>query len=178
MHPVMHCRGAAKTQRGFTLIEVMIAFLVMAIGLLGMVGLQNTSVKTNQSAYLRTQAMVLAFDMAERIRSNRIGSINGQYEDLAGAEDTNCNSASGCSETELAANDVFEWQAQVAAALPAGSGRVCGAAAGTAVLNEDGTCEAGCEDAYTRADPYYAIKVEWTDATTGDTQCYATKVRL
>ena len=47
-------------RRGFTLLEVLIALLVFSLGLLGLAGLMVVSVKTNQSAYLRTQASFLA----------------------------------------------------------------------------------------------------------------------
>ena len=56
--------------RGFTLLEVLIALLVFSLGLLGMAGLLIVSVKTNHSAYLRTQASFLAQSMADRMRSN------------------------------------------------------------------------------------------------------------
>jgi len=166
-----------RLQRGFTLVEVMIAFLVLAIGLLGMAGLQNTSVRSNQTSYLRTQAMVSAFDMAERLRSNITGASAGQYAGLGGSAVSSCNSAGGCQPSELAANDIFEWQQQLSTALPAGTGRVCGATAAVAVLQPDGRCSAGCA-AFDATEKSYAIIVEWTDNTAGNQQCYATKVRL
>ena len=49
-----------KSARGFTLLETMIALVIFSIGLLGLAGLQATSIKFNQSAYLRTQATFLA----------------------------------------------------------------------------------------------------------------------
>ena len=62
-----------KTNTGFTLIEVLIAMLVLAVGLLGLAGLQATSLKNNQSAYNRSQATQLAYDMADRMRANVAG---------------------------------------------------------------------------------------------------------
>ena len=55
---------------GFTLIEVLIAMLVLAVGLLGLAGLQATSLRNNQSAYNRSQATQLAYDLADRMRAN------------------------------------------------------------------------------------------------------------
>jgi len=167
-----------RSQRGFTLIEVMVAFLVLAIGLLGVAGLQNTSVHSNQSSYLRTQAMVLAFDMAERLRSNIVGASTGQYVGSSGSAVSACNSSSGCQPSQLASNDAYEWQQQVSTVLPSGAGRVCGASASVAILQTDGTCAAGCASAFSAADPYYAVLVEWADTTTNNTQCYVTKVRM
>ncbi len=59
-----------KTNTGFTLIEVLIAMLVLAVGLLGLAGLQATSLRNNQSAYNRSQATQLAYDLADRMRAN------------------------------------------------------------------------------------------------------------
>ena len=69
-------------QRGFTLIEVMIALLIFSLGLMGMAGLMVLSVKTNQSSYLRTQASFLAQSMADRMRANmgQINAYNGTYD--------------------------------------------------------------------------------------------------
>ena len=87
-----------KSQRGFTLIEVLIAIVVLAIGLLGLAGLQASSLKNNTSAYTRSQAQLLAYDMLDRLRANREGVINGSYDDLLSStpSDPNCIT-SGCS---------------------------------------------------------------------------------
>ncbi|MCX7101946.1 MAG: type IV pilus modification protein PilV, partial [Methylobacter sp.] len=63
-----------KQTAGFTLIEVLIAMLVLAVGLLGLAGLQATSLKSNQSAYNRSQATQLAYDLADRMRANVAGA--------------------------------------------------------------------------------------------------------
>ncbi|MDE1962228.1 MAG: type IV pilus modification protein PilV, partial [Xanthomonadaceae bacterium] len=55
---------------GFTLLEVLIALLIFSLGVLGMAGLLAVSVRTNHSAYLRTQATFLAQSMADRMRAN------------------------------------------------------------------------------------------------------------
>jgi len=55
---------------GFTLVEVLVTMVVMSIGLLGLAGLQATSLRSNSGANFRTQAILYANDMAERIRAN------------------------------------------------------------------------------------------------------------
>ena len=62
-------------QRGTTLIEVLIALIVLSIGLLGLALLQVTSVQSNHSAYYRSQATVLAHDLADRMRANRTAAL-------------------------------------------------------------------------------------------------------
>lgn len=174
-------RRSITNQQGFTLVEVMIAFLVMAVGLIGMAGLQNASVSNNQSAYLRTQAMVLAFDMVERIRSNRVGAVSGTggYSGVAGSAVSGCNTTAGCTQANLASNDVYEWLQSVQNNLPDGAGRICADNnPATVLINADGTCSAGCGSAFAAANPAYSVKIEWTDAVSGTTQCYATRVRL
>src|SRR5574343_439121 len=59
-----------KTYTGFTLIEVLIAMLVLAIGLLGLATLQTYSLRSNLSAYTRGQATQLLYDMSDRMRAN------------------------------------------------------------------------------------------------------------
>jgi type IV pilus assembly protein PilV len=59
-----------KTGAGFTLIEVLVAMVVLTVGLLGLAGLQATSLKNSQNAYYRSVATQLAYDMADRMRAN------------------------------------------------------------------------------------------------------------
>jgi len=55
---------------GFTLIEVLVAVVVLAGGLLGLAALQVTSLSSNQTAYNRSQATQLAYDIADRMRTH------------------------------------------------------------------------------------------------------------
>ena len=64
-------------QRGFTLLEVMIALLIFSIGLLGLAGLQAGGLRSNNQAQLRTIAVIQAYDMADRIRANPRGVADG-----------------------------------------------------------------------------------------------------
>ena len=59
-------------RRGFTLIEVMVALVILAVGLLGMASLMARSQKSNESAYARSQATLMAYDFVERMRANLI----------------------------------------------------------------------------------------------------------
>ena len=94
--------GSAGRQRGFTLMEVLIAILILSIGMLGMAGLQTRSLQMNQSAHLSSQASYLAYEIVDRMRANRTAALNGSYNRnaLAGA-------APGTG--SIADRDVTEW---------------------------------------------------------------------
>ena len=102
--------------RGFTLIEIMVAVVVLAIGLLGLAGLQATSLRFNNSAYHRSQATNLAYDMADRMRVNRQAALNGDYN--IAITDT---APTG---TALADVDRAEWRTALANTLPLGTGSI------------------------------------------------------
>lgn len=58
-------------QRGVGLMEILVALLVLAIGVLGFIALQYRAVEATSESGYRVQAINLARDMAERIRVNR-----------------------------------------------------------------------------------------------------------
>lgn len=61
----------ARKQRGFTLIEILITLVVLAIGALGLAALQGVSLQSGQTSYLRTQATNLAYEVTDYTRANR-----------------------------------------------------------------------------------------------------------
>jgi len=130
-----------QRQAAFTLFEVLIAVLILSIGLLGLAGLQAAGMRNNNDAYMRSQASVLAYDMADRIRSNRAADFITPLPN--GTENTACLSTAGCSPANLAAHDVFEWQTAIGDTLPLGTG--------TITLNGN----------------VYTIAVSWDDAFSG-----------
>ena len=108
---------------GFTLIEILIAVVVLAVGLLGLAGLQATSLRNNQSAYNRSQATQLAYDLADRMRANFAGKA--AYTAILPSSATakaNCLTITGCVSSEMAENDLFEWNLAVSTTLPSGIG--------------------------------------------------------
>ena len=119
---------------GFTLLEVLVALVVLSIGLLGIAGLHIDGVRTGQSALQRTYAVNLASDMADRIRANP----NGNYDVGAGpagpapavicADTATAEAPGDCSPAAMAAYDVWEWRsaldADSATGLPGGQGSI------------------------------------------------------
>ena len=112
-------------QGGFTLIEVLVSAMILSIGLVGVAGLQVVSLKNNQSAYMRSQVSAMAYDLADRMRSNVSGAEAGFYDPAAAATRAPCLTTVGCSAQQLAQNDLAEWTASLAANLPMGTGFVC-----------------------------------------------------
>ena len=143
-------------QRGFTLIEVLVSGLILAIGLVGVAGLQAFSLKNNQSAFMRSQATALAYDLADRMRSNVPGANGGFYAPANAALTIGCKTVSGCSPAQLAEHDLAEWNTTVATFLPMGTGFVC-----IDSTPDDGTGvgDAQCDGAGTQ----FAIKIWWDD---------------
>lgn len=67
------------TQAGFSLLEVLVAIVILSLGILGLAGLQSAALKNAHSAMLRAQAAQYAYDMADRMRANRRDAIEGHY---------------------------------------------------------------------------------------------------
>lgn len=110
-------------QSGFTLLEVLVAVLVLAIGLLGLAGLMTASVRNNQSAYQRTQATWLAYDIVDRMRVDRAAALASNYNTVLGSPAT-CAATPVLAGATMAANELTDWKNQVACALPAGDGAI------------------------------------------------------
>lgn len=114
-----------KTNNGFTLIEVLVAVIILAIGLLGLAGIQTVGLKNNQSAYMRSQATQLAYDIADRMRANVAGAATYTAIDPPDAAETaSCKTAAGCTPAQLAQTDLYQWNTTLTNILPGGSGTI------------------------------------------------------
>ena len=138
-----HVSVTASTahSRGFSLVEILVALVVLSVGMLGIAGLYVTTLRASGGSIYRMQAVNFAGDLADRIRANRTANVA-----YAGAgANNNCYGAASvnCSPALMAANDLLVWQAQIVNILPGGNGVV--AVAGAAA-------------------PYtYTITVNWTE---------------
>ena len=110
-------------QAGFSLLEVLISLVILAIGLLGLAGLQAAGLKNNFSAYHRTQATQLAYDMADKMRSN-ISAISSYPTTDSSSVNTASSCDSNCSTSQMAQNDLYEWNQRLTSELPLGQGAI------------------------------------------------------
>lgn len=115
--------GFMQRQRGFTLIEAMVSLVILSIGLLGVAALQLSSLRSNHSSSLRSQATLLAYDVVDRMRANQNAALAGNYDiSLAGT------SAGGT----VALDDLVRWKQNLANTLPSGQGSVARTGTGAA----------------------------------------------
>ena len=105
---------------GFSLIEVLVALLVFSLGLLGIAALLVVSVRTNHSAYQRTQATHLADSMANRMRANSRAIWNGDYSGSypRAGNAASCTAAAPCGFQGQAQRDVANWSTELGNFLP------------------------------------------------------------
>lgn len=131
-------RPMARRLRGFSMIEVLVAVLVMSVGLLGMAALMTTSLRNGQSANQRTQATNLAYDVIDMMRADRrrdsfarINAALGSYSDpeaICGAttktplDYSACTGAASADRAYLC--DIDRWQRDLCYTLPNGRGRI------------------------------------------------------
>jgi type IV pilus assembly protein PilV len=99
---------------GFTLVEVLVSLVILAIGLLGIAKLMLFSSHSNDSAYLRSQATALAYEILDDMRANRQEAITaGTYNTAAAvpaaAPGTLCVGVVTCSTTAVALYDLYQW---------------------------------------------------------------------
>lgn len=103
-----------QSQRGFTLVEILVTLVLVSVGLLGVAALQLTTLRGNQEAYVRSQASVLANDILDRMRANSTdfrSSANPYEVALNGTGDTSTR----------AGQDLQDWQQAIDRTLPGGN---------------------------------------------------------
>lgn len=114
--PVFSIGRRTQKQHGFTLIEILITVVILAVGLLGLAGLVLEGMRNNQGAYLRTQASILAYDMADRMRANKERAADYAAFSTDGATTTLpacATDSAGCTPAGQAQVDLVEWTRQI-----------------------------------------------------------------
>ncbi len=109
-------------QTGSSLIEVLVTMIIVSLGLLGQAGLMAVSSKANNTAFMRSQATLLSYDILERLRLNRSLAISGQFNiQYASNGSSPSGSIMGTAIQEI---ELKDWKANIEQALSAGDGSV------------------------------------------------------
>ena len=129
-----------QSQQGLTLVEAMIALLVISIGLLGIASLQLTAMNQNASSLNHSQAVWIAYNMSDRIRANI-----SEFDNYNGIDTTNNYAqdcmATTCSNAQMREADAADWSTMIDN-LPGGRGMITNNADGllvTVMWDDDGT---------------------------------------
>lgn len=114
------------SQNGFTLLEIMVAMVIFAVGLLGLAGMQSIAFQNEHSSYSRSQAILLAYEMADRIKANPAGSpaydISANTLTVADYTGSAMCTDNDCTITDMVKYDMGLWKASLASLLPSGLG--------------------------------------------------------
>ena len=135
-------RVIKNKQKGFTLIEAMIAVVVFSFGLLGVAGVMLVAVKSNHNGYMRSQATFLAHSIVDAMRRNSwavwTNVYNGDYEGFESVDDVCVNvptpgdpsatpptfATGGCGCTAVANRDTQQWSNMITNTLTNGAGTI------------------------------------------------------
>ncbi|HET9023124.1 MAG TPA: type IV pilus modification protein PilV [Burkholderiaceae bacterium] len=110
------------TERGLSMIEILVALTIVAFGMLGLFGLQARALSVQKDAFHRRQAAELVAQLAERMRANHLAVLAGRYslnfgvDAVAPAVAAMC--AAPCSSAQVAARDLDEWRIELRRRIP------------------------------------------------------------
>jgi len=136
----MSVMNGLSKQRGFSLVEVLIALVIMSVGMLGIAGLYVQSLQAGRTSMFRHQGVSLVGDVADRIRANPGAGV--AYAGIGA--NNNCVAANiDCDVAGMAGNDIWVWDMQAVNSLPNGD---------VVVAFDD-----------TVAPPIYTITVSWQE---------------
>jgi len=124
LHRSWHPRFQSN-QDGMSLVEVLVAVVIISVGLLGIAALHITSLRNSFDANSRSKAVWFAYDAADRMRANPTSAKNGAYNVAMGSTPTGAT---------MAASDLQAWKAALATWLPNGDGSITSANVGANVV--------------------------------------------
>jgi type IV pilus assembly protein PilV len=146
-------------QRGLTLIEVLIAVVVLAIGLLGIAGLQSAALANNLISYQYTQASTIAQAMLERMRANRDGVLAGGYALEPGAAVP--SATANCATTTCSPAEQAQWDIAAIVAQLSSTADDANLSSGPRGVLPGSHLSITCDDAPCTADSLRIVTVYW-----------------
>jgi type IV pilus assembly protein PilV len=114
-----------RYQTGITLIEILIAVLVLSVGLAGLAGLALSNLRSTANAQFTTQATIVAEEVAEMMRANLSAYESSSFASTPEAIEKACSPATICTSGEQARHDSDKWQRHTSQALPGGIAVIC-----------------------------------------------------
>jgi type IV pilus assembly protein PilV len=151
-----------RRQRGITMVESLVALVVIAVGMLGIAGLYLSSLQASRTAKLRSHAVELTSSIADRIRANR-EAVTGYSLAADGTPTAQDCETKTCTPAQLAQDDMADWLVDVRAALP-GADAVTGSITVTDRLAPDSD--------------NYVIVVTWREANSDIDFSYAVSLNI
>ena len=139
-----------RSQRGFSLLEVLISLVLVAFWALGSARMMSATMQLEKSSSLRNIAVALASDLLERIEANQVAASGGAYADANNGTSTapSC-SLTACTGAQLAQFDLSEWKGKLNAQLPSATASIVSGGVGN---------------------PFsYTVTITWTDRRSGQT---------
>lgn len=164
MRSVMQAHSTRHSVGGFSLVEALVALVVLSIGMLGIAALHVESLRSGRTALTRTAAVNLAADMADRIRANRTAA-KADYEAVVTSADTNAKckpGGAGCTPAELARHDKAVWLGLISGVTVAGV-TIPG-------LLPGGTGTVVCDD--TTTPKTFTITITWSEVNAAQPSTY------
>jgi type IV pilus assembly protein PilV len=165
-----------RVSRGFTILEVLVAIMILSIGVLGALGMQVNAIRMNREIRLQATALTMARELAERMRGNHIIAINPSTTanpyllsttlapgTTVSAPGANCFTGQ-CTSAQMASWDIYEWQLRMRDTLPSPRIVVC---MDSDPFDSSGNAKWACNNTGNVA----MLKVAWNRlTTTGETE--------
>ncbi|BFM08988.1 type IV pilus modification protein PilV [Halioxenophilus aromaticivorans] len=146
-HNQFSAPAKGQAQHGVTMVEILVAIIILSIGFLGMASIQLMGAKNIAGSSFRTMATIYAYDMAERMRSNAEGVDNGAYNNLDFTQLAQQRCGNNCTPAQIAQRDAFEWSQAIKGGLTDG-----------------GLPQGGGAIVYNVATDTHTINVNWREA--------------
>lgn len=157
--------GWRSPSKGVSLVEALVALLVLSVGMLGIAALYVESLRSGRSALARSQAVVLASDMADRIRANPSGGADyAKGVDDQGTANSDCvQGGAGCDSSTMAAHDIAMWYQSV------------DSRAGAPTSLPGGRCSITVDTS--TAPTTYAITISWSESGQTTANSYVLRIQ-